>query len=338
MPGREDHSSPCAIILDVESITSRPRMSHGPTYIEPKGTCIYCGARDIRLTDEHIVPYSLGGVHVLREASCDTCADITKKFEQKVARDLWGDARTSFNAPSRRKKLRPKHLFMTDAADPTQRIRIPAHEFPGGFVFYKMSRAGLLEGLPEDVDISGTWEMVVIDDDKRRNTFHQKNPGKLVLRFRHVPHEFGRLLAKIGYGQILTSLEPSDFRPVCLPYIVGSKTNVSYVVGGSLEDQQPEPGFGYSLKTAAFGTRDRLMLVAIIRLYANTHAPAHHVVVGDVTGPENVAHVVGKLGSGLVTPLPLFIKASGDQHWMPSLMPLPYWSGSFERQRVFQTP
>ncbi|MGO9057259.1 MAG: HNH endonuclease [Candidatus Binataceae bacterium] len=303
-------------------------MSHGPTYIEPKGSCIYCGARNVRLTDEHIVPYSLGGAHVLREASCDACADITKRFEQKVARDLWGDARTSFGAPSRRKKERPNHLFMPDPNDTTKSMKIPAREFPAGFVFYKMGRAGLLEGLPESVDISGIWQMVVIDDHKRRETFHQHNPGKLVLKFRHVPNEFGRLLAKIGYGQVLTTFDPSDFRPICVPYILGTKLNVSYVVGGSLEEQKPEPKFGYSLKTAAFGMLDRLMLVAIIRLYANTHAPAYHVVVGDVVGPENVANVTRKLGPDAMMLTALPSRADADEHWMPRQMPLPYWLDS----------
>src|SRR5262249_35938935 len=119
-------------------------MSDGPTYIEPKGACIYCGAKGIRLTDEHIVPYSLGGVHVLREASCDARANITKKFEQRVARELWGDARVSFGAPSRRKRERPKHIYMAHATNTTKRVKVRAEEYAGGFVFYKMDRAGLL--------------------------------------------------------------------------------------------------------------------------------------------------------------------------------------------------
>jgi hypothetical protein len=76
-------------------------MSHGHTKISSKGVCIYCGRNDTRRTDEHVVPFSLGGQHVLLDASC-ACADITKRFEQDVAREMWGDARNSFNAPTRR--------------------------------------------------------------------------------------------------------------------------------------------------------------------------------------------------------------------------------------------
>ena len=66
-------------------------MPHGPFYVPSRGACIYCGATDAALSDEHVVPYGLGGSHVLRKASCCRCAAITSKFERKVMRELWGD-------------------------------------------------------------------------------------------------------------------------------------------------------------------------------------------------------------------------------------------------------
>jgi 5-methylcytosine-specific restriction endonuclease McrA len=59
------------------------------------GRCIYCGAcgDDAKLTDEHIVAYSLGSDVYLKEASCFPCADITKRFEQHVARAIFGHHR-----------------------------------------------------------------------------------------------------------------------------------------------------------------------------------------------------------------------------------------------------
>lgn len=68
----------------------------------------------MRLTDEHVVPYSLGGQHILERASCDICANITKRFEQDVARDLWGNARAAYNAPTRRKKERATAVVLQD--------------------------------------------------------------------------------------------------------------------------------------------------------------------------------------------------------------------------------
>ncbi len=75
-------------------------MTHGPTRIDSKGECIYCYAKDVQLNDEHILPYFIGGYHVISDASCEECAKITTRFERDIARGFWGDARTSYNASS----------------------------------------------------------------------------------------------------------------------------------------------------------------------------------------------------------------------------------------------
>lgn len=124
-------------------------MSHGHTRVESKGTCICCGTRDGVLTDEHVVPLSLGGQHILVRASCRSCADITTKFERDVARDMWGDARNSYNVASRRKKERKTHIILADPANPERRVKIPYADYPAAMTFYTMGAAGLLEGMPD---------------------------------------------------------------------------------------------------------------------------------------------------------------------------------------------
>ena len=89
-------------------------MTYGPGKYPSKEVCIYCGRRNVLLTDEHVVPFFIGGKHVISKASCLMCANITKKFEQDVARDLWGEARASYNAPTRRKKERAKSFVLKD--------------------------------------------------------------------------------------------------------------------------------------------------------------------------------------------------------------------------------
>src|SRR5260370_3199283 len=207
-------------------------MSHGPTKIASKGVCIYCGQTDVRLTDEHIVPLALGGHHVILEASCDACADITKRFEQDVARELCGDASISYNAPSRRKSERKTHILLTDPKNPNRRVKIPYSDYPAPMVVYRMYRAGLLCGLPDTLDISDRWGIAAISDKVRNEDFEAKYGMPLTAKFRHVTDRFARLIAKIGYGQILCSLDPGDFRPICVPYILGHKNNPSYIVGG----------------------------------------------------------------------------------------------------------
>ncbi len=264
----------------------------GPASYPSKGACIYCGAKDRPLRDEHIVPYSLSGTHILLKASCPQCEDMTKKFEQKVARDLWGDARTSFKQPTRRKKERRTHIEIPlENGHGIQSI--PINEYPAGFVFYKMGACGFLQGLPETTDISASWEFVVIDDDKRRDAFRLEHGRHAILQFRHVPDDFGRLLAKIAYCQVLTALDLGDFRPLILPYITGKKSNLSYLVGSI--GGVPEGENGYRLTTMYAERGQDLILLVEVRLYANTHAPTYQVIVGDITGTDAVKSAITKL-------------------------------------------
>lgn len=301
-------------------------MTHGPTRLPSRKVCIYCGASNVRLTDEHVVPLSLGGRHVLSGASCDACADITKKFEQAVARGLWGDARIGYDAPSRRKRERPTHITLNDPSGHGKPLRVPYSEYPAQLFFYKMFPAGVLQGLPEDVDVSTRWEFAVVGDEPRREAFLKKYPGRLTAKFKHVPSDFARLLAKIGYGQVLTSLDPWDFDPVCIPYILGKKSNPSYLVGGQFHIDQPEKETGYRLQTVCVGDVNRVLLIALIRLYANTHSPTYHSVVGEVRGPRNIQSALEKLGDGKITLLHsgdlLGARENSLEHWMPRIWPI----------------
>ena len=300
-------------------------MPHGHTRIASRGVCIYCGTRGVELLDEHVVPFSLGGVHILEDASCRRCAAITSRFEGDVARDMWGHARNSYNLPSRRKSKRKPYILLSDPAHPAQRVKVPYADYPAMMMFYKMGRAGLLEGLPDTVDISNAWQMVA-PNDVRAKTFQQRFGVPLTARVRQLPESFARLLAKIGYCNLLTILDPGDFRPICLPYILGERKNPSHVVGGALEIAESE-AVGYKLDVVGFGSPERMMLVTEIRLFANVGTPTYHVVVGDVIGNEKVAAMLTK-AEGMITVEPVTWPAAAvkQEHWMPRIWPLPFWA------------
>lgn len=273
-------------------------MTHGPTRISGKGACIYCGDSQSKLTDEHIVPLSLGGQHVISNASCGKCADITKKFEQDVARELWGDARIAYDAPTRRRKSRPSHIDVRDPVEPEKFLSIPKDEYPAAMVFYTMGIAGILQGKPRDYDRSGQWQFSSIVDDAKLNAFLAKHPDKLTAKFRHVPVSFGRTIIKIGYCHILTQLDPGDFDPICLPYILGDDSNVSHILGSEPTIAPPQVGLGYHLGTAVVGTEDTAFVIAEVRLIANNHTPSYHVVTGSLSGRANIEKIIAKLGPG----------------------------------------
>lgn len=302
-------------------------MSHGPTHIPSQGYCIYCKKSGVRLTDEHIMPYFIGGAHVLKEASCDSCAKITSRFELDVSRELWGDARIVYNAPSRRKKKRPKHILMRDEHNPGHKMKIPVKDCPAAMVFYKMPKAGILQGLPESVDLSQSWELVSPVDEDKINNFTAKYGQRPVMSFRHVPDSFARLLVKIAYGQALCTLAPEDFHPICLPYILGQKKNLSYIVGGRGSYSDIKPELGYEMKTIYLKAPDKLLIIVEIRILPNSSTPTYHIVVGYVEGEKNSDQIYEKFkrtDSFDITNRSTKDSINNeDLHWMPSIWPLP---------------
>jgi hypothetical protein len=111
---------------------------------------------------------------------------------------------------------------------------------------------------------------------------------------------------------------------------MGRKSNPSYIVGGAFDIADPHPNLGYIVNTVGFGTAERLMLLAEIRLFASAHTPTYHAVIGDVIGSANIASVLKKLGGISVAEMP-YGAASGqtqadNNHWMPRVWPLPYWT------------
>ena len=74
--------------------------------------------------------------------------------------------------------------------------------------------------MPDSVDLSAAWQFTAIHDDVKAKEFEKRFGVKLTSKFRHVPDSFARLLAKIAYCHTLCVLDPGDFRPICLPYIL----------------------------------------------------------------------------------------------------------------------
>ncbi|MCP4159377.1 MAG: HNH endonuclease [Deltaproteobacteria bacterium] len=301
-------------------------MTHGPTKIETKGECIYCGAKDVNLTDEHILPYFIGGGHIIDDASCEPCAKITTRFERHIAKELWDDARNAYGAPSRRKKKRKKYIFLNDRKNPGNKLKIPFKEYPAPMVFYYMDAAGFLLGLPEAVDRINTWTFKAIVDQKKLDAFEEKYPGQLTATMKFNHDSYARLLEKIAYGQIMCSLDPGDFRPICLPYILGEKTNHTFIVGSRKCVPAPQAGLGYSMSTICFGTSDYLLLMVELRIMADNHTPVYHILVGDVSGKDNVEYVRRKINATYDVTIPDDTEGpqnpADEYHWMPRVWPL----------------
>src|SRR6266581_346525 len=81
------------------------------------GRCIYCP--EPGTTDEHIVALAFGGYHVLRDASCVPCRDITRDLENDLCEHNFNALRFHTGYLSRRRgQRRPPDIKIIEGATP----------------------------------------------------------------------------------------------------------------------------------------------------------------------------------------------------------------------------
>jgi hypothetical protein len=262
----------------------------------PVGTCIYCGSDGgpKGLSDEHMIPFSLGGDAVLPKASCAACATETSKIELYLARHIFHGLRSHVGGPSRKKSL-PSTLsadisvgdhgaaFEFLAADQPFALMLPTWDYPGimrqvqpsdtfpvcnvrGYNFVPANLReilGLPDGAPDPIVHigSGTLNNIV----------------------------FARAIAKIAYCNVVARYGLDGFRPLVLPdLILGRYPCVPYFVG--TDPGEPPPRNARNVRHAvqiatANGREGLRFLVAAVRLFAHSGSPEHgmpiyHVVAG----------------------------------------------------------
>ena len=261
----------------------QPRNNQTVRY-PPVGECIYCGATECKLRDEHIIPKSLGGSLILPNASCKSCEKITCRFEGTVARSLFGNFRMRHNLPTRRPKERPSHIEVSRLDDNSAdgRFSVPTNEFPAPAFMYKCTKAGILEGFMPDVDLSSSWKIVGIVSDDDLKSFAKKHGENTIYSFRYVPQQFAQTIAKIGHAYAISHFGVGTFRPLAVDLILGKSKNLSYVVGGSFEIMPAVPDAGHLLELEVRTNFRKALVVAGVRLFASASTPHYHVVVGQV--------------------------------------------------------
>ena len=120
----------------------------------PVGECIYCRGGGVpgRLTLEHIIRESLGGMLELPEASCHDCQAITGAFEGEDAGKLFRPIRRQLNFPSKsrgkaRSEQRERETFVIKF-DGIKRD-IPVAEYPGLIISFVFTLPTIMLGMQQ---------------------------------------------------------------------------------------------------------------------------------------------------------------------------------------------
>lgn len=247
------------------------------------GECIYCGV-DQGLSDEHIIPFSLGGKLVLPDASCKTCAAITSKIERSVLKGFMYKARVVGNFPSRRKKDRPSTLStrLITRDDNVVEHPIPVEEAPAFLFLPKFARASILNNQLPVSGITITGQETLHFGKNIEELIHNHNAKGIQFSSQVQATEFAKLLAKIAYGYFVAEmgLFPRDETPL-LRLIRGEADDGGSWIGSheyTLEVESKKPQHALGVVQYSNGNNIQSFIVRV-KLFANSGANGYEVAV-----------------------------------------------------------
>lgn len=251
---------------------------------KPIGSCIYCGATH-ELTDEHVIPYALGGNIILTDSSCHTCATITSDFERKVFRGFMQNARIAGKYPTRKPKKRPKILpLQIEHEGEFKHIDLLPEMHPGFLVLPLFEPPGILVRRQPStgLKVSGYETLYFgknptdVANDLDINTMRTTENWDL--------SSFARLLAKIGYSYSVVALGlcPREQIPI-LPLILGKVDDASHWIGSAdfkldVEAKKPTHALAF-LWVIDPNDSNKELLVVRVKLFVPSGATGYEIVV-----------------------------------------------------------
>jgi len=218
------------------------------------GRCIYCGSDGgpKGLSDEHMMPFSLGGDAILPKASCSECATETSKIEMYLARNIFREFRSHVGAPSRKKSLPStlsanisvgdrelSHEFL--AADQPFALMLPIWDYPGIMRQVEPSTDFPVCNIRAYNFMPGNLrEMLGLANDAPAPMVHiaSGTVNNII---------FARAVAKIAYCNIVAREGLDGLRPLVLPdLILGRYPCVPYFVGS--DPGEPPPPYARNIR------------------------------------------------------------------------------------------
>jgi hypothetical protein len=278
---------------------TRDKITPHMQLLQPINCCIYCGKSDIPLTDEHVIPFSLGGTVVLPKASCKGCAKQTAKLEGYAGRHIFQDVRIEFGLPTRRPKERPTHLPLRESFSPspeTAPIRlVPTKDYPGALILMMHEPAGILLGKsPEAPSTVQPFIRQITDANRVKSLQEQNIAAKLYREIK--PDLIMRLIVKIALGVAVAACGIDGFKASVCDLILRRDKSPYYLAGGTTQEmvEFPEPlSKGPIVHRVVAYSRNigsTPHLLVQLQLFAFLEAPIYTVVIGPIT-PEGLSRL-----------------------------------------------
>ena len=256
------------------------------TIYPPANKCIYCGAQDVELTDEHTLPDGLGGRHILPQASCVSCQKlINEEIEQYCLRTLLAHLRAAQGIKSSRKRPAPPlSIKVRRRAGVIERINVSLPDLPHMFALPVFPEPCFLSGIPVADSFDGWWWLYQAPNlDQDLND----QDAETILSETIDPSKMARLVAKIAHSHAW-ALWGGQFEPFLIPIILGKDKYFTRYIGGwgQLIEATPDMIHTFSLTTCRGEDGDEnSYLLASMRFFSSLGGPVYYAVIGKLLAP-----------------------------------------------------
>ena len=304
----------------------------------PVGMCIYCGSTEYepsqpgkRLGDEHTLPFSLGGNHVLPQASCRACERKINIFETACARMIFGPVRLHLGIqtrnPSQRPETLPMTLIMSDDPPVEKVVEIPVEECPVmiALVHFKMPRL-LVPSTEGDRTVVASMIPSIEEVDRRRDAIAAQHGAiSAVMDQRVAQLELRRLIAKISHSIAVGHFGIDGFLPLLPDFILTGDDRLGREYVGAFPREKSEQTKVLHEQRIDFVPYPggRRLLLSGIRLFAEFTGVEFCAAIGWLKPTERARVLVSEhdrlVREAGYPPMPEFAPLAGDVAAVPPL-------------------
>lgn len=245
--------------------------------------CIFC--RNIpphgqQLTDEHSIPFALGGQSIINHATCETCRDLTSRVETHVLRGLMHAFRLKAGIQSRSKRP-PKSmpLFAVDG-DESQKIQVLFQDYPSILALPKFDEYFIM-GHQNFYSNDLPW--LAADQNALVKVFQKYEVSSFSSMALNV-RAFGQMVFKIAHC-LAFEYFGENFTPYISDAIFsdGSDEFRKFVrSSGGLNSKGTIKEISHSWNFKQSENADAKVLRCDLHLFASYGAPIYEVIVGEV--------------------------------------------------------
>ena len=277
---------------------------------KPVGKCIYCGSVE-RLTREHIVPKALNGTMILPASSCHACGVITTKFEQSVAKEMYGVMRNKRDYKTYNKKKRSQNISVSYSTSEgiIKSISLDLAKFPDINQVVILPPPGILTKAPlteMNPELQITW---VGDANAIPNMIslieNESGDKNITISLAHTfPWgDFCRLLAKIAHGCLVAYVGQEGYIPFLPDLILGHSSYLAHYIGG-IDGHESIHLMTYDLQMHILHEEDGDYIAVYIHLLGGIPMPTYQVIAGKITDFDLIIKMINSKKTDVHEQLP----------------------------------